>query len=431
MAHRDGDSGSSSISSRLRSIPTYLFHPTTYAGYFHPASYAIVDLCSPFVLDQGALENRFNANGSIQYYDEPREVEINPPEGDGPHDETITTRVGTYSIRQPFFGVLEAATLRGSHPIPLDRHNDVILEAVVSPEVLTLNLGYSLRDGLRGLVPGGAKRGSGRNQESSESIESAVLLFNRWNRGYFHWTTETLTRLEGVERYRERTGEKPKLVVGPNPTQFQRESLALLGYEDDDLIRWARRKAHVERLVVPSVRRELNPGETSPVAWRWLQDRMQRAAVGENATESSRQSNLVYITREDADYRRIANEDEVLELLERYGFETYALSERSMAADVSLIAQADVVVAPHGAGLTNVIYSEDTTVVELFRSNYVQPVYFVLSKQLGHRYRYLLCDYEETDIIVDVAELESVLADELDRADAASPRPSEDGRVGK
>lgn len=401
---------SETIKNKLSTV----FHPTTYSKYFHPASYALVDHLSPMILDRDKLEERFRTNGSIEYYDREREVEITIPPGDR-HPSEITSRVGTVTIPRPFVGTLRDVRLVGRCPVPIDRTNKLVLEAVVSPEVMALNIAHSVRNGLDDILPNRQATPSDSERSRPDDIESAVLLYNQWNRGYFHWTVETLTRLEGVEAYRERTGEKPKLIVGPNPTRFQLESLALLGYDRNDLIEWDATYGKVDELIVPSVRRELNPGETSPVAHQWLHERMREAAANEVSNDTTDASNLVYISREDADYRQVLNEDEVLEMLEPYGFEKYVLSDRSMAEDVSLFSQADVIVAPHGAGLTNVLYSDDATVIELFRSNYVQPVYYVLSKQLGLEYRYQLCEYEGTDIVVDVDTLDSIVADVIDQ----------------
>lgn len=395
---------------KLHNSLAYVFHPTTYSQYFHPASYAFVEYGSPLVLDRSGLKRRCRTNGTLSYYDRQREVEIEPPAGTD-HPPAIETRIGTATVAQPFVGSLRNVRLVGGYPLPVDRRGNLVLEAVVSPEVLALNGIHSLTDVVSN-PRGRSRRNDDRNGAAApRSIDRAVLLYNCWNRGYFHWTVETLARLEGVEAYRERTGHDLSLIVGPNPTRFQRESLALLGYDEDDLIRWDRRYATVEEFVVPSVRRELNPGEASPVAHWWLHERLREAATTEAPDAGRDASSLVYVSREDAEYRRIANEDEVLDRLEPYGFEKYVLSERSMAEDIQLFANADVIVAPHGAGLTNVLYAEDATVVELFRENHLQPVYFLLSKQLGLDYRYLLCPYEGTDIVVDVDQLESIVAE--------------------
>ncbi|MFC4541758.1 glycosyltransferase family 61 protein [Halosolutus amylolyticus] len=410
----DLDALLSNASGTLGTKLSRVFHPQTYARYFHPASYAFVDYCAPLILDRDDLERRFRENGSIEYYDRDRIVEIEPPEGDQ-HGTEVEARIGTATLPQPFVGTLRDVRLVGEYPVPLDRRYRLVLEAVVSPEVLSLNMANSARSALSPSRP--RTGGSGRADADTGSIDRAVLLYNQWNRGYYHWTVETLTRLEGVEAYRERTGETPKLIVGPNPTPFQRESLELLGYEDADLIEWDRHHGRVDELVVPSVRRELNRADISPVAHQWLHDRMCEAAAAEGFETDDDDPELVYISREDADYRRVVNEDEVLDVLEPYGFEKYVLSDRSMAEDVALFSRADVIVAPHGAGLTNVLYASDASVIELFRSDYVQPVYFVLAKQRGLRYRYQLCEYQGTDIVADVDALEAAVRAELEATD--------------
>lgn len=374
-------------------------------SFYHPAAYRFVDAISPLVLDRKEMEQRFQTNRSIEYYDRKRKIEIDLPAGED-HVETIGKRVGTYTISQPFVGVLQDANLFGAYPIPVDDNNNIVMEAIVSPEVLTLNIMSSAREFVSNPL-------EGRTEGDSGSIGSAVLLYNRWNDGYYHWTVETLNRLEGVEKYTDRTGHQPKLIVGPDPNRFQLETLELLGYEEDDLIKWDQRTKSVDRLVVPSMRREYNLGTVSPVAVQWLRDRMRTAVADRELDITENLSKRIYISREDAPRRQVVNEDEITDILENRGFEKYVLSENSVAENIQLFAQADLIVAPHGAGLTDLIYATDTTVIELFRSNDVRPTYYVLSEHLNHRYRCLLCEYEGPDLVVDPDELKSIVDMEL------------------
>jgi hypothetical protein len=374
-------------------------------SFFHPATYRLVDALSPLVLDRNEIEERFQINGSIEYYDREREVEIELPAGED-HVETIAKRSGTYKISKPFVGLLYDVDLFGAYPIPVDNQNKLALETVVSPEVLTLNIAGSVGEFI---INPPKKISNG----STAAIDSAVLLYNQWNSGYYHWTVETLNRLEGVEKYTYRTGEQPKLIVGPDPNRFQLETLELLGYDEEDLIRWNQRQGSVDRLVVPSVRREYNLGSVSPIAYQWLRDRMRKAAREEAPDATEKFSKRVYISREDAPRRQIVNENEIVNTLEEHGFKKYVLSDHSVAENIQLFEQSDVIVAPHGAGLTDIIYATDTTVIELFRSNDVRPTYYVLSEHLNHRYRYLLCEYEGPNLKVDPDELESIVVEEL------------------
>ncbi|NET60866.1 MAG: glycosyltransferase family 61 protein, partial [Symploca sp. SIO2E6] len=55
------------------------------------------------------------------------------------------------------------------------------------------------------------------------------------------------------------------------------------------------------------------------------------------------------------------------------------------------LAQAQVVVAPHGSGLTNTVFcSPGTKVIEIFSPNYVYHCYWLLSNLVGLEYYYLL-----------------------------------------
>lgn len=48
------------------------------------------------------------------------------------------------------------------------------------------------------------------------------------------------------------------------------------------------------------------------------------------------------------------------------GFVAYTLEDMSFSDQVRLLSQAEMVVAAHGAGLTNIIFSQNLIVIELF-----------------------------------------------------------------
>ena len=86
--------------------------------------------------------------------------------------------------------------------------------------------------------------------------------------------------------------------------------------------------------------------------------------------------------------RRIVNNQILLKLLEKEGFKGYFLEDMSIEEQVELFYDADFVVATHGAGLSNIIFSSRIKVLELFSTPQVLPHYFYLSKSLGHKYKY-------------------------------------------
>jgi hypothetical protein len=87
--------------------------------------------------------------------------------------------------------------------------------------------------------------------------------------------------------------------------------------------------------------------------------------------------------------RRVLNEAALLEGLRPFGFKRYILEEHSIHEQIDLFHRADVVVAPHGAGLSHLLFSPHASVLELFASPIVLPHYYLLSKALGHDYHFL------------------------------------------
>ena len=87
----------------------------------------------------------------------------------------------------------------------------------------------------------------------------------------------------------------------------------------------------------------------------------------------------------------MVNEREVDQLLNEQGFTTVFLEEMSFLEQVELFANAQIVVAPHGSGLTNLVFcSPSTKVVELFSPNYTRTDYMIVGQQLQLDYYYVV-----------------------------------------
>lgn len=124
----------------------------------------------------------------------------------------------------------------------------------------------------------------------------------------------------------------------------------------------------------------------------------------------------IYITRKDtAVGRRILNEGELIRVAEQFGFQSHTLEGMSLAAQIELFFDAEAVLAPHGAGLTNLLFSDHVGVVELHPTPTAFPHYYFLSQALGHRYRCVCSNapIRHSDFTVDVKAVGACLADIL------------------
>lgn len=237
-----------------------------------------------------------------------------------------------------------------------------------------------------------------------ERVDHAVPLVNRWARNYSHWTEECLAQLEGLEHYVEQTGERPLVLVPPDAPSYIHESLAHLGYDEDEYREMPATRVYVERMVLPSVRRVWSSTSDDymrdPFGIRWVRNQViNRIDVGEEGPRK-----LLISREEDATERQITNWREVESALHAEGFSTVVLTELNFVEQKRLFHGADVIVGTHGAGLTELIYAEDCAVVELFGS-YTVPPYYEMAEAVGHEYGCLVCEPRGTDIRVDVGEL--------------------------
>jgi capsular polysaccharide biosynthesis protein len=121
----------------------------------------------------------------------------------------------------------------------------------------------------------------------------------------------------------------------------------------------------------------------------------------------------LYVSRSDAGKRRVTNEPALVERLARLGFEAVTLSDRSFEEQVELFRSAVSVVGPHGAGLTNLMFSaEGTVLVELQLDIDQRPHFDRLAQVVGLQYASVVCPGDAAsprDMVADIDQIVSVL----------------------
>src|SRR5207244_2202402 len=104
----------------------------------------------------------------------------------------------------------------------------------------------------------------------------------------------------------------------------------------------------------------------------------------------------VYVSRSDAEHRRLTNEADLIRMLTEQGFTVVSPGQLSFAAQVELFARARVIVGVHGAGLTNLIWApRNCTVIELSPEGLGDVGYRFSSQLCGHTYAAISCRVSE------------------------------------
>lgn len=209
----------------------------------------------------------------------------------------------------------------------------------------------------------------------------AVLLYSRWCDNYCHWMIEALPRLWCLDV--PGVADLPIVVPG-ELTAFHRETLAALGVLDR-AVPFTGRVLHADTLIVPSF---IAPAAYAKRQVDWMR-RTLPAVFGLGAAEPR---DRIYVSRAKARARRIANDADLTARLARRGFRTVFLEDLTVAEQIDTFRHAEIVVAPHGAGNTNMIFApEGAALLELMPAASCHPMYYYLSKLAGARYGILTC----------------------------------------
>jgi hypothetical protein len=98
----------------------------------------------------------------------------------------------------------------------------------------------------------------------------------------------------------------------------------------------------------------------------------------------------VYVSRGDATRRRIANEDDLIAALQGRGFRSVQLAKLPANEQIGIFRDAEIVVGPHGMGLTQIIMgSKLGRLIELFHSNAGTDAYAFVARAAGMQYDFL------------------------------------------
>jgi capsular polysaccharide biosynthesis protein len=122
-------------------------------------------------------------------------------------------------------------------------------------------------------------------------------------------------------------------------------------------------------------------------------------------------ANKIYISRKGT--RRVLNEMELINCLKKFGFKTILLEELDVQSQVEFFRNAEYIVAPHGAGLTNLAFSnkKNKKIIELFGKSYVNGCYCALAACIDADYFYYISSNNDQNgnYFVDTESIESYL----------------------
>ncbi|RFP62212.1 MAG: DUF563 domain-containing protein [Limnothrix sp. CACIAM 69d] len=258
--------------------------------------------------------------------------------------------------------------------------------------------------------------------EKQKFAGTLAVLSIRYSNNYCHWMFEFVARAGLLNQFGSGWDSFDAFLLDPIQSNFQAETISALRIPESKIIQNSTgTHLQADRLIVPS------PLKHWPVFDKATCTLIRSLFLRNEDPEEIKDSlpKYLYLSRSEARYRRVLNDEQVQESLKNLGFASISLGELSICQQANLLAGAEVVVAPHGAGLTNLVFCQPgTKVLEIFPHRYRQQYYWALANQRGLVYQYLIgrsvSDYlasggtypfnDLEDIVVDIGDLLTSLA---------------------
>ncbi|TMV53007.1 glycosyltransferase family 61 protein [Paenibacillus mesophilus] len=242
--------------------------------------------------------------------------------------------------------------------------------------------------------------------QAKATTETVAVVNFIWDNNYYHWLGEVLARIHLLDKSGIRIDKY--IINGNGSTRFQKETLAMLDIPEHRIVR-SEAGMHLKpkRLIVPSFETyRLKPFQPHSMP-RWASGYLRTALSNRIGSSTETGYRRIYVSREYAQVRKVTNEEQVCRLLSGYGFHKVLLESLTVAEQIRLFASADTIVAPHGAGLANLLFCRPgTKVLELYAPNYVNTVYWYLSNHFGLDYYYLFGEGERLPVHSGVGDVE-------------------------
>lgn len=193
---------------------------------------------------------------------------------------------------------------------------------------------------------------------------TAVILTALHADRYYHWMIDIVPKIEHFLR----EGLDPDYYLVCNETPFQREINQLLSLPEAKIVHPPASDCHMRFDVLYAVA----PTRPHLGAYKHRVDFLKSLLLGE--TRQPRATRRLYLARGATQTRRVLNEQELEPFLLSRGFEIVLADRLTVAQQAKLFSEAELIIGPHGAAMTNLIFTPaGSRFVEFMPDGYYHP----------------------------------------------------------
>ncbi|HIC02651.1 TPA: glycosyltransferase family 61 protein, partial [Candidatus Poribacteria bacterium] len=225
---------------------------------------------------------------------------------------------------------------------------------------------------------------------------------------YYFWIFYHITRFWLIQMVQNRN--EVKHVLNSRPNSFQQQTLELLQIDSTDFGYLNPSATKFRQLYLPvGIHRS---SFTHPGAIKWLRTQL--------LPLDSCPHRRIFLSRQDAARRRLLNEEKIINRLKPHGFEVVVPSSLSVADQIEVFSQAEIVVGPHGSGFANMVFaSSQAKMIEIHSPHWALGFYRSLAWMMGQQHGQVIgftrgpSEDPMQDYLVNPGDVESLVLEKL------------------
>lgn len=215
---------------------------------------------------------------------------------------------------------------------------------------------------------------------SERALRGTVCFLDaRSSNIYYHWMIDILPKFALLKTAGISLDSIDYFIVRCK-SDFQKRTLEQLGVPMERVtVPWTEGVNRCSRLIIPFLKHDRGERYYNGLGLgmaQWVPQWLKTTFINSDVTFGSK----LYISRVVRGTRQPTDEALLIRELTKRGFRCVSMESMTVPEQATLMAGANIVISPHGAGLTNIAFCRPgTTVVEIF-GEYVVPCYWALSE---------------------------------------------------
>jgi len=229
---------------------------------------------------------------------------------------------------------------------------------------------------------------------------NACLLGGRISSNYYHWMYDSIPRICIIEKSGISRSKIDNFIVSDITEPFQKDTLDKLGIDPERIYSTLKCGFYItaDTIYMPSygsnenlIRHRCSPGDNLHLLQgKWSSQFLRDEFLDQNLVLDTGKEKLVYMSRGKGNSRNFDNEKDLVDLLESKGFEIIDPQTISVVEQAKYFAKATVIIAAHGAALTNAVFCKPGTRIIEIHGPFTASCFWIVSNymELKH-YTYL------------------------------------------